>query len=289
MMTEAVTKFGGFPSGREDVSVRQMHTQEMQALYNALYYNDPDLFLAVIQNMTDANVYEMEDDDFRYLLALFDKVSYTDDTRTITWRCLAPRWVKGTLGQAGYDYTDRDPQDPHYHKSTCGSLVTNEVRFRVKTVGKRHNLPHGIRHPLVKTYPESVRLIEEGVDRDLVEIARWVDTDLPLITTLHEMTLSEIAEVRRAMYSCIEVQKTLQCNFCSNNPTISEPLSFTSYLRIFSEISMMNMEFNLNVHFGAVIPNSIPLKKLLYMHGCYVQDKREADKKRRERQAKGAK
>ena len=52
---------------------------------------------------------------------------------------------------------------------------------------------------------------------------------------------------------------------------------------------MMNMEFNLNVHFGAVIPNSIPLKKLLYMHGCYVQDKREADKKRRERQAKGAK
>lgn len=257
----------------------------MAPLFTSVRYHSPEILLEVIQNVCTHDVSSMEDDDFRYLLAFVDRVSYTEDSRVMTWKCLAPRWVRGVEGTAGFDYTPVNPHNPAYVKTTCDSLNTQDVRFTVKLNGGRRELPANMRHPIVGTLEEAQTAIESGYPEDLIMCARWVDSDWPLTAIADSLSCEELAVIKRHMYSCVTVEQKLRCGFCPNEVTSNDPLDMFGFLRVFSDVSMMNMQFNLSMHFNACIPEDIPLKRLLYHHGCYVQDRREAEKKKREREA----
>lgn len=285
MNNTLATKFSGFPSGLTDVGLSPLLCSHMGPLFNAIKYKSPDLLLDVMQVCCSVDVRKMEDDDFRYLLALVDRVSFTEDSRVLNWRCHAPRWIRGTEGTENYDYVFTNPHHPSYVKGECGSLNTQDVRMDVVVEGGRRKLPDGMRHPLVGTLDESVVAIEEGYPEDTIMAARWVDCDWPLRAIADSLSLSELAFIKRHMYSCIRTKMKLRCNHCPNEVTQVNPLDLFAFLRVFSDVSMMNMQFNLSMHFNACIPEDIPLKRLLYSHGCYVQDRREAEKKKRERAA----
>jgi hypothetical protein len=281
-LSNIAARFGGFPSGLDDVGLYPMLSHHMGPLFTAIHYRSPELLVDVIQSLCTYDVLTMEDDDFRYLLALVDRVSYTEDSRVINWRCLAPRWVKGVEGTAGFDYTPVNPHNPKYRKTVCDSLNTQDVRFTVKVVGERRKLPANMKHPLISSLEPAYSAIKNGYPEDLIMAARWVDCDWPLEAIADSLTCEELATIKRHMYSRIVVQQKLRCAFCPNEVLNVDPLDMFGFLRVFSDVSMMNMQFNLSMHFNACIPEDIPLKRLLYHHGCYVQDRREAERKKRE-------
>lgn len=283
MIIEA--RFGGFPSGIQDVGLAKLRCSHMGALFNAHKYNDPALLLEVLQQVCDYDIMTMTDDDLRYLLVLVDRVSYTEDTRLVNWRCHSPQWFRRTDDPTRMSVVFANPYDPEFDKRSCDSLNTSEVRYKVN-VGKVKTLPAGMQHPRVATLSEAAGLVSSGYNADLVEAARWVDSDWPLMDVVNDLSLAELAIVRLNMYCSLTVSRHMRCNFCPAEHTITSDLNIMQFLRVFSEKSMMNMQFNLNTLFNASLPEDMPIKTLLYHHGCYLQDKREAEKRRRELEAR---
>lgn len=282
MIIEA--RFGGFPSGIQDVGLAKLRCSHMGALYNAHKYNDPALLIEVLQQVCDYDIQKMTDDDLRYLLVLVDRVSYTEDTRIVNWRCHAAQWARQTDDPELKKVVFTNPFDPEFKKGSCNSLNTTDVRYKVN-VGKTRQLPHGMQHPRVSTMVQAADLVANGYNEDLVQAARWVDSDWPLVDVVNDLSLAELAAIKLHMYCALTVSQSLRCNFCPAQHTVTSDLDIMKFLRVFSEKSMMNMQFNLNTLFNASLPEDMPIKTLLYHHGCYLQDKREADKRRRELEA----
>ena len=282
MIIEA--RFGGFPSGIQDVGLAKLRCSHMGPLYNAHKYNDPALLLEVIQQVCDKDLMQMTDDDFRYLLVLIDRVSYTEDTRLIEWRCNAPQWFRKTDDPDLKKVVFVNPFDPAFEKSSCASLNSSEVRYKI-SAGKARTLPSGMQHPKVSTLAQASELVADGFNADLVEAARWVDSDWPLRDVVNDLSLAELAVIKLNMYCSVKVTRAMRCNFCPAQHAVTSDLNIMQYLRVFSEKSMMNMQFNLNTLFNASLPEDMPIKTLLYHHGCYQQDKRAAEKQKRELEA----
>lgn len=242
----------------------------MPALFTAMRYRSPDMLLEAIQDLCTENVYEMEDDDFRYLLACIDKTSYTEDTRVMNWRCLAPRWIRGVPNTPGFDYVPENPHNPAYTKSTCDSLNTQDVRLKVRVTGKRRTLPDGMRHPKIKTLVEAHEAISAGYPEDLINCARWVDSDWSLVDIADSLELAEIATIKQNMYSIIEVEQKLRCGFL---PQRGNALRSARHLwlpsciqrRVHDEHAVQPEHAFQRAH-----SEDVPIKRLLYHHGCYV-------------------
>lgn len=276
-------RFSGFPSGISNVGVGKLLCAHMGSLYNASKYNDIDLLVETLQQVCDYPITEMTDDDLRYLLSIMDRVSYTEDTRLLEWRCAGAAWRRERTEQHEPSTVYENPNDLSFVRTTCGILNTSDVRYKT-IVSPARVLPSGMRHPRVKTLLEAQTLTD--YPEELRDLARWVDSDWPLRDTIDSLTLPEIAVLRQHRYSCVRVRKSVGCNFCMRTTVYEEELNLTRFLRVFSETSMMNMQFNLNTLFNTSITEDTPIKTLLYHHGCYLQDKREADKKKREAAAK---
>lgn len=277
-------RVGGFPNLKGDVGLSKLRCNQMTALFNASKYDEPGLLISTLQTATDVDVNLLTDDDLRYLIAMQDRVSYTEDSRVTTWRCHAPSWERGEPGTEERERVFTNPHDNSFTKSKCNMLNTQDVRVKVK-ISEARSLPAGMRYPMANTLQEASELRSRNVNSALIEVARWVDSDWPLLEIINSLSLSEIAVIKKHMHSRVRVVSTLRCGVCQTVHEVDEDLSIRYFLRVYSEKSMLNMYFNLNTLFNTSIPEDQPIKTLLYHHGCYLQDKREADKKRRELEA----
>lgn len=286
MADKAYTVFGGFPSGSHvEVGIAPMLCQHMAPLFAAVRHRSASMLINVLQAYSDRPLLDLEDDDLRYLLAIFDKVSYTEDTRVVEWRCHNPRWIRGKEGAPNFDYVFEDPNDPRYVPSTCGTLNTQYVHYKIVRQ-KRRKLPEGMCYPTVRTLIEAERAEGDGYPADLLECARWVKSDWPLTDIVDDLTVAEIAEIKKSMHTTIRVERVLRCSSCPHTERVVGDMDIFGYLRVYSDMSMLNMQFNLSTFFKAEIGEDAPIKRLLYHHGCYIKDLKEAEKQRRLRESK---
>lgn len=285
-MDRAYTVFGGFPSSSTlEVGLAPMLCHHMGPLFAAVRHRSASMLINVVQAYCDRPILDLEDDDFRYLLAIFDKVSYTEDTRVVEWRCHHPKWTRGSTGDTTYDHVYTDPHDPRYVQATCDTLNTQSVHYRLIR-GARRKLPDGMRYPIIRTMVEAERAEGDGYPADLLECARWVKSDWPLREIADSLTMAEVAEIRKHMHTTMRVERVLKCSFCPNRETIVDDMDIFGFLRVYSDMSMLNMQFNLSTFFNAEIGESAPIKRLLYHHGCYIKDLKEAEKQKRLRESK---
>lgn len=261
------------PSGRKDARINQITANHMNSLYNAQKYKLPELLADTLQHFTNIKVREMLLEDFRYMLAMFDKDSWIVSHRMYEWRCESDFYVDATHNR----YYQR-PVGRKYHVVKCNRLNTEEVsKFRV--VGNPwRKLPNGLRHPTVQRWIEAVELAE--TEGDVAFKAMWIDSDLSLDATLDNTSPEELMFAERHMFASCELETEFKCGNCFRTYKQRSQIDLLNFFRVHSSTSMMNMALDLTTSKGAYIPDDIPIAKLLYWHSCFIKDKQRAEEER---------
>lgn len=270
------------PSGRSDVVLTHVLTGHMMQIYNAQKYELPEMFVGAIQKLINVDIKTLFLEDFRYLLAMIDKISWTESHRIYEWRCVRPYYVT-------YD-NERHMERPvgrRYDVVDCNSLNTEEIPRIKLTMGKWRTLPYGMRHPTVGRWLEAQKLSE--TEGDICFDAMWADSDLPLSQTIDLLSPSDLMEIRMHKYVICELSVNFRCNTCLRRYTYDHALNLLNFLRVYSEQSMMNMTNDMAVHRKIFCPDDMPLNKLLYWHGLLVKElqKKAEDKQKRDAISRG--
>lgn len=262
------------PSGRTDVRIQKVTISVMGALYNAQKYQLPELFVDTLQHFTNVSIRDMFLEDFRYMVAMFDRDSWPQSHRMYEWRCTAPFYVD-MHGERTYER----PTGRKYVTVPCTMLNTEEVMKHRVVTHKWRSMPKGVRHPTVQNWIDA-ELLAETMDRTMVMNAMYIDSDLPLAETVEYATPMELMYAGQFQFASCELETTHKCNRCFRTYKYTNPINIMAYLRVFSDTSMMNMTLDLASAKNIYIPDEMTINKLLYWHGAYVQDKQRAEEAR---------
>ncbi|QZE56329.1 hypothetical protein pEaSNUABM40_00133 [Erwinia phage pEa_SNUABM_40] len=262
------------PSGRTDVRIDQITANAMSSLFNAQKHKLPELFVDTLQRFTNVKIREMYLEDFRYMLAMFDRNSWPQSHRLYEWRCTQPFFVD----MRGERYYDR-PHGRKFLEVDCNMLNTEEVMRQKILTHKWRELPKGLRHPTVQRWVEA-ELLAETHNRTQVMNAMYIDSDVPLEQTLEYTDPVELIEAGNYVFVSCELETTHKCNRCFRTYTYRTPIDILGYFRVFSDTSMMNMTLDLASAKGIYVPDDITINKLLYWHSAYVHDKNKAEEQR---------
>ncbi len=258
------------PSGRTDVRIKQITADVMSSLYNAQKYRLPDLFVDTLQRFTNVDLRSMYLEDFRYMVAMFDRNSWPQSHRMYEWRCTQPFFVD----MKGNRHYER-PQGRKFVEVPCELLNTEEVRSQRVIEHKWQPMPPGLRHPTVQRWIDA-EILAETVCRDLVMHGMYIDSDLPLDQTLEYASPMELLNAANFVFVSCEVETTHTCNRCFRKYKYKNPIDILGYFRVYSDTSMMNMTLDLASAKGIYVPDDITINKLLYWHSAYVQDRNKA-------------
>lgn len=258
------------PSGRTDVRIEQITADAMSSLFNAQKYKLPELFVDTLQRFTNVRVRDMYLEDFRYMVAMFDRDSWPQSHRLYEWRCSQPFFVD----MRGERYYDR-PTRCKFVEVECDMLNTEEVMKQRVVASKWTDLPQGLRHPTVQRWIEA-EVLSETMDRTQVMNAMYIDSDLSLELTLEYAAPVELLNARRHAFVSCELETTHKCNKCFREYTYKTPIDILAYFRVFSDTSMMNMTLDLASAKSIYVPDDITINKLLYWHSSYVYDRNKA-------------
>lgn len=257
------------PSGRPDVRIKKVTSDFMTGLYNAQKYKLPHLLVDTLNHFTDANIREMYLEDFRYMLAMFDKDSWPRSHRMYEWRCTRPYYID----MRGERFYTR-PLDRTYQELQCNMLNTEEVsKFRTVT-NKWRTMPQGLRHPTVQRWIEAY-VLSESIGPIALQ-AMYIDSDLSLEDTIANTPPDELMNVIPHMFEICELETTFKCGRCFRSYTQRTSVDLLGYLRVYSDASMMNMSMDLTTNKGSYIPDDITIEKLLYWHSCFIKDMQRA-------------
>lgn len=255
------------PSGRSDVVISDVKTGDMAQLYNAQKYDLASMFVGSIQKIVNVDVRSMYLEDFRYLLAMIDRICWISSHRTYEWQCVRPYYVT---------YDNERHLDPpvgrRYDVVDCGATNTEEVPNMRMKMHKWRTLPYGMVHPTVERWLEAHDLIEDGSDKKLTHTAMWADSDLPLAQTVELLSIEDLAELEAHTYVACELTVNFTCNRCLRKYQHSHELNFLNFLRAYSDQSMMTMMHDIAVHRSVFCPDDMSIKKLLYWHGLLVKE-----------------
>ena len=262
------------PSGRTDVRIDQVTADAMSSLFNAQKYKLPELFVDTLQRFTNVKVRDMYLEDFRYMVAMFDRDSWPQSHRLYEWRCLQSFFVD-MKGERHYDR----PIGCKSVEVDCNMLNTEEVMRQRIVSHKWRDLPAGLRHPTVQRWIEAETLSED-TDRTQYMNAMYIDSDLPLEQTLEYASPLELMNASNYVFISCELETTHKCNKCFRSYVHKSPIDLLGYLRVFSDTSMMNMTLDLASAKSIYVPDNITINKLLYWHSAYVHDKNKAEEQR---------
>lgn len=262
------------PSGRSDVRIKQVTADAMSSLYNAQKYKLPDLFVDTMQRFTNVSIRDMYLEDFRYMIAMFDRNSWPQSHRLYEWRCTQNFFVDMT-GERHYER----PRGRKFVEVQCGLLNTEEVARQRIIEHKWRDMPTGLRHPLVRHWIEAETLAETE-NRTQVMNAMYVDSDLPLAQTMIYADPVDLLNASNYSFVSVELETTHKCNRCLRVYKHTNAIEILNYLRVFSDTSMMNMTLDLASAKNIYVPDDIPINKLLYWHSAYVHDKNKAEEAR---------
>lgn len=262
------------PSGRSDVRIHQVTADAMSSLYNAQKYKLPDLFVDTLQRFTNVNLREMYLEDFRYMIAMFDKNSWPQSHRMFEWRCSMNYFVD----MQGMTHYER-PHGRKYVEVPCKLLNTEDVMRHKVIEHKWRDLPEGLRHPTVGRWIEA-ELLSETMDRTIVTNAMYIDSDLSLDQTIDYVNPSEVINAGQYVYISCELETTHKCNRCFRTYKYKNAINILGFFRVYSDTSMMNMTLDLASAKNIYVPDDITINKLLYWHSAYVQDKQRAEEAR---------
>lgn len=246
----------------------------MGSLYNAQKYTLPDLFVDTLQQFTNVNIREMLLEDFRYMVAMFDKDSWPQSHRMYEWRCTMPFYVD-MHGERTYER----PRGRKHVEVPCTMLNTEEVMKHRVVTHKWRDVPEGLCHPTVQRWIDA-ELLADTMDRTMVMNAMYIDSDLPLVETVKYATPMELIYAGRFQFASCELETKHKCNRCFREYKYTNPINILSYLRVFSDTSVMNMTLDLASAKNIYVPDEMTINKLLYWHGAYVQDKQRAEEAR---------
>ncbi|QYW03780.1 hypothetical protein pEaSNUABM45_00137 [Erwinia phage pEa_SNUABM_45] len=262
------------PSGRTDVRIQQVTADAMSSLYNAQKYKLPDLFVDTLQRFTNVRVRDMYLEDFRYMLAMFDRNSWPQSHRLYEWRCVQSFFVD-MRGERHYDR----PRGRKFVEVPCDMLNTEEVSKQRIIEHKWYDVPAGVRHPTVQRWIEA-ELLAETHERTQVMNALYVDSDLSLEDTILYTDPAELLNAGSYEYISCELETTHKCNRCFRTYKHKSPINILGYLRVYSDTSMNNMTLDLASAKNIYVPDNININKLLYWHSAYVHDKNKAEEAR---------
>lgn len=257
------------PSGRSDTRIDKITADSMSSLYNAQKYKLPDLLVDTLARFTNIDIRSMYLEDFRYMLAMFDRDSWPTSHRTYEWRCVQNFFVDMT----GNRYYTK-PKGKISRSIPCDMLNTEEVsKYRVVT-NKWQQPPQGLCNPTVSRWIEAYTASEDIGSIALT--AMYIDSDLSIIDTLNNISPDELMRASSYAWSICELETTFKCGRCFREYVQRTPIDLLGYLRTFSDTSMMNMSMDLTTSKGAYIPDNIPISKLLYWHSCFLKDLQKA-------------
>ena len=166
------------------------------------------------------------------------------------------------------------PLDRTYHELQCNMLNTEEVsKFRTVT-NKWRAMPTGLRHPTVQRWADAY-VLSETVGPVALQ-AMYIDSDLSIEDTIANTPPDELMNVSKHVFEICELETTFKCNRCFRTYTQRTAVDLLSYLRVYSDASMMNMSMDLTTNKGTYIPDNIPIEKLLYWHSCFIKDMQRA-------------
>ncbi len=259
------------PSGRSGVRIGMITADVMGSLYNAQKYRLPDLFIDTLQNFTNVDIRTMYMEDFRMLVAWFDRNSWPQSHRTYEWRC-KKKFYSAMNGERFYER----PRGRKYIEVECNMLNTEDVmKHRVISHPWRDPRP-GCRHPTVQRWAE-YETLAETFDPTLAQAALYMDSDLSLEDTIKYSSPRDLMYAGIDPYISCEIETKHKCNKCFREYVYTNPIDILGYLRVFTETSMMNMTLDLASVNKLYVPDDITINKLLYWHSSYIQDKQKAE------------
>lgn len=271
------------PSGRNGVRIAPLPLSAMRGIYNSSTYSLPEILISTLQPYVNVPIMDMYEEDFKYLLAWIDRVSYPESLRNYNWRCVKPYWANAK-NELLYD----DPNDPEYKLFDCNYLNSEQVRhFKVRKVDFV-DLPEGLHWPTVREWVDTFAAVEAGHSEIVAECAKWLYSDTP---SIHEriirMTYEDMLKVRHGKEVCVYVEIKFMCNKCFRKYMHRAPLNPLKFLRTYSPAAIMDMAWNLTSFLDAYVPDDMPLMKFLYWHSCYVKDKNAAAERKALEKATG--
>ncbi len=267
------------PSGRTDVILNHLNVAHLTPLYNAQHYSLAHTFIKTIQQVINVDLMQMYLEDFRYLLAMIDKISWTQGHRVFEWRCTNPYYVTYD-NQRHYEV----PRGRRFKQVDCNSLNTEEISNMRVVNNKWKKLPTGMVHPTVARWIQAQDACE--TIGDIAFDVMWIDSDLSIEETLDAVPYRDILEVRAHKYSICECVSNFKCNICLRKYENRQPLELLNFLRVYSETSIMNMTHDLAVHRKILVPDDMTVKKLFYWHGLLLKDLQHAAEERAKRNSK---
>lgn len=275
-MTQQFSLEVDLPSGRQGVYIAPLTLATMRGLYNGSTYSLPRILIDTLQPYVNVPIMDMYEEDFKFLLAWFDRSSYPESLRNYNWRCVKPYWANAD-GDLKYD----DPIDPEFKQYECNYLNSEQVRHFKVGKSEFTDLPDGLHWPTVREWVDSLEAVEAGHSEVVADAAKWL---YPEITSIHDriikMTYADMLFVRHSKEVCVYVEMQFMCNKCFRKYTHRAPLNPLKFLRVYSPSTIMDMAWNLTSFLDAYVPDDMPLMKFLYWHSCYVKDKNAAAERR---------
>lgn len=264
------------PSGRDGVRIAPLTLTVMSALYNASKYELPAVLIDALQPYINVPILDLLEEDFKQVLAWFDKASYPETLRNYNWRCTQPYWADA---QNNIEYENPKSQD--FKLFECNTLNSEQVRDFKVTTAQISELPEYMKWPTVRDMLECYTAIDEGHSPKIAEAAKWFNHEGSVSERIIHMTMTDVININHKRRSCVNIRTSFKCNCCGRKYSHFAPLNPLKFLRTYSPQSVMDMSWNLTSFLDAYIPDDAPLMKFLYWHGCYVKDKNEAEERKR--------
>jgi len=280
---------GGLPSGiEEDTLLSSLCISDVSALWFACIKKNYATLIPILDSLTDRDVSKMYMGDLIYLATWLRKISSTEVSKYVTWRCGGHAPFKGKKMQNHKidEYASMTPSQLSARgikMLPCSRSSTSSIENHKLSIKPKVHLTAPLTYPKVFRYEE-----DEIEDYPFMELLYWIDADTHFEAKhiLEEGGTELFDRIHKAKAEPFGLHETFtaRCQWCYTPLRVSKFQDIFNVLKIIDPSSCMNMQYNLGST-NLNVTESTPLLNLIFWHSQYQKDKNEAEEQRRLRAA----
>lgn len=276
------------PYSFKQIYMRQLILEELNLIHTGMAsrVRPYQHIIRAVQLCCSANVLELTDGDFEYLMAWLRKHSYPDFPSIAKYTCKHLVYVrKDNSIEFDEAIAKRDGLKLQPCNADVKELVRN-TKIRVHTIDDHLDLADDeIDYPRIATLTDYYDEVDQRPELKITgKIARWVKAGstfaekLKILEDQPDLRLWEkIEQVMNVYYHGITEVMNLKCGECGNVMQHEAQPRLLSFFADNSEVDIFNMSYNMLTHFNIPPDMKLPVKMFFYHHNTFVMDKKKAE------------
>ncbi len=286
---------GGIPSdfkpySFDQIFARPLTVQELLLINSSKGLDTLLHTYRALDLVTSIDIAELTDGDLAYLMAWVRLYSYPKAPINAIWQCMHPVYFNARGQYCGTAKTLSSIEikrkgliaQPCRHKNV---YISHGAAQSIHMLDRDLELPDGVDFPRAGTLLEAEEMEDDTPELKLLIPALRCIKEGTTIAEKHLIAKEDFALYQRAEDFSLKYTHgvseivPIKCMECNHPTRLDRPINLKSFMFGHNEESIYDMQYNLMSAFHINPDDTMPAKRFLYHHACFVKDMRERKEK----------